>query len=161
MQYILINLFWVVALLGIDQAIKYWAVEVLQPVGSIPVIPHVVELRFTYNQGMAFSMLSGKQLLLVLVTGVLLIGVAYWLFFRCRDNLLMRASMILVLGGGLGNFIDRVLNGQVVDYINLLFMRFAIFNFADICLCVGCGLWALSIFLEEAHTNPDKTQKEN
>lgn len=161
MQYILINLFWVVALLGIDQAIKYWAVEVLQPVGSIPVIPHVVELRFTYNQGMAFSMLSGKQLLLVLVTGVLLIGVAYWLFFRCRDNLLMRASMILVLGGGLGNFIDRVLNGQVVDYINLLFMRFAIFNFADICLCVGCGLWALSIFLEESHTNAEKTQKEN
>lgn len=161
MQYILINLLCVAALLGIDQAIKYWAVEVLQPVGSIPVIPHVVELRFTYNQGMAFSMLSGKQLLLVLVTGVLLIGVAYWLFFRCRDNLLMRASMILVLGGGLGNFIDRVLNGQVVDYINLLFMRFAIFNFADICLCVGCGLWALSIFLEETHTNPEKTQKEN
>lgn len=161
MQYILINLICVVALLGIDQAIKYWAVEVLQPVGSMPLIPHVVELRFTYNQGMAFSMLSGKQLLLVVVTGILLIGVAYWLIFRSRDNLLTRVSLILVLGGGLGNFIDRVLNGQVVDYINLLFMRFAIFNFADICLCVGAGLWALSIILEEYHNDPEKTQKEN
>ncbi|GJN64053.1 signal peptidase II [Faecalibacterium gallinarum] len=161
MQYILINLICVAALLGMDQAIKYWAVEVLQPVGSMPLIPHVVELRFTYNQGMAFSMLSGKQLLLVVVTGILLIGVAYWLFFRSRENLLTRVSLILVLGGGLGNFIDRVLNGQVVDYINLLFMRFAIFNFADICLCVGAGLWALSIFLEECHNGPEKTQKEN
>lgn len=161
MQYILINLICVAALLGMDQAIKYWAVEVLQPVGSMPLIPHVVELRFTYNQGMAFSMLSGKQLLLVVVTGILLIGVAYWLFFRSRENLLTRVSLILVLGGGLGNFIDRVLNGQVVDYINLLFMRFAIFNFADICLCVGAGLWALSIFLEECHNGFEKTQKEN
>ena len=56
---------------------------------------------------------------------------------------------ILVLGGGIGNLIDRVLNGEVVDYINVLFMRFAVFNFADICVCVGVALWVLVIFLEE------------
>ena len=50
-----------------------------------------------------------------------------------------------------GNLIDRVLNGVVVDYINLLFMQFAVFNFADICVCVGVGLWVLEIFLEELH----------
>ena len=161
MHYILINLICVAALLGMDQAIKYWAVEVLQPVGSMPLIPHVVELRFTYNQGMAFSMLSGKQLLLVVVTGILLIGVAYWLFFRSRENRHTRGSLILVPGGGLGHFIDRVLNGQGVDYINLLLMRFALFTFADIRLCVGAGLWALSIFLEECHNGSEKTQKEN
>ena len=54
-----------------------------------------------------------------------------------------------VLGGGIGNLIDRVLNGEVVDYINVLFMRFAVFNFADICVCVGVALWVLVIFLEE------------
>ena len=48
-----------------------------------------------------------------------------------------RAAWTLVLGGGVGNLIDRVLNGVVVDYINVLFMRFAIFNFADICVCVA------------------------
>ena len=53
------------------------------------------------------------------------------------------------VGGGVGNLIDRVLNGVVVDYINVLFMRFAIFNFADICVCVGVALWVLVIFLEE------------
>ena len=61
---------------------------------------------------------------------------------------------VLVLGGGIGNLIDRIAEGRVVDYINLLFMRFAVFNFADICVCVGMGLWILAIILEERR-NPE------
>ena len=149
MTYVILNLVLVAALIGIDQAIKYWAVEVLQPVGAMPLIPHVVELHFTYNQGMSFSLLSGQRWLLVGVTSVALVAVAYWLFFRCRSDRLRQAAFVLVLAGGIGNLIDRIVSGQVVDYINLLFMRFAIFNFADICICVGVGLWVLSIFFEE------------
>ena len=137
------------ALVGADQAIKFWAVQALEPVGSMPLIPHVVELRFVLNQGMAFSLLSGKQLFLILATSAALLLVAYWLFFRSRGKYLQQAALILVLGGGIGNLIDRVLNGEVVDYINVLFMRFAVFNFADICVCVGVALWVLVIFLEE------------
>ena len=66
----------------------------------------------------------------------------------------------ILLGGGIGNLIDRVLNGEVVDYINLLFMRFAVFNFADICVCVGVALWVLVIFLEELHEDTKKGPKE-
>ena len=66
----------------------------------------------------------------------------------------------ILLGGGIGNLIDRVLNGEVVDYINLLFMRFAVFNFADICVCVGVGLWVLVIFLEELHAENGQSPKE-
>ena len=80
------------------------------------------------------------------------------LVFRSRGKYLQQAAMILVLGGGIGNLIDRVLNGEVVDYINLLFMRFAVFNFADICVCVGVGLWVLVIFLEELHGENAKEQ---
>ena len=151
MAYVILNLVCVAALVGIDQAIKLWAVNVLAPVEAITVIPHVVELRFVLNQGMAFSLLSGKQLFLILATSAALILVAYWLFFRSRGKRLQQAALILVLGGGLGNLIDRVLNGEVVDYINLLFMRFAVFNFADICVCVGVALWVLVILLEETH----------
>ena len=128
MAYVVFNLLAAAALIGIDQAIKLWATNVLQPVGAMPLIPHVVELRFVLNQGMAFSLLSGKQLFLIIAT-----------------------SIALILAGGIGNLIDRVLNGEVVDYINLLFMQFAVFNFADICVCVGVGLWVLEIFLEELH----------
>ena len=137
MAFVVFNLLAAAALIGIDQAIKLWATNVLQPIGAMPLIPHVVELRFVLNQGMAFSLLSGKQLFLIAAT-----------------------SAALVLGGGIGNLIDRVLNGEVVDYINLLFMQFAVFNFADICVCVGVGLWVLVIFLEELHAENGQSPKE-
>ena len=157
MAFVLFNLAAVAALIGIDQLIKLWAVQVLQPVGAMPFIPHVGELRFVLNPGMAFSLLSGKQLFLIIATSVALLAVAYGLFFRSRGKRLQQAA--LVLGGGIGNLIDRVLNGEVVDYINLLFMRFAVFNFADICVCVGVALWVLVIFLDEVHAD-DAASKE-
>ena len=160
MAFVIFNLLCVAALIGADQAIKAWAVSVLQPAGAMPLIPHVVELRFVLNQGMAFSLLSGKQLFLIIATSAALLLVAYWLFFRSRNNRLQQAALILVLGGGIGNLIDRVLNGEVVDYINVLFMRFAVFNFADICVCVGVALWVLVIFLEELHEDTKKGPKE-
>ena len=147
MAFVIFNLLCVAALIGADQAIKAWAVRVLQPVGAMPLIPHVVELRFVLNQGMAFSLLSGKQLFLIIATSAALLLVAYWLFFRSRNNRLQQAALILVLGGGIGNLIDRV-----------LFMRFAVFNFADICVCVGVALWVLVIFLEELHEDSAKEQ---
>ena len=148
----------VAALVGIDQLIKLWASNVLQPVGAMPLIPHVVELRFVLNQGMAFSLLSGKQLFLILATSAALLLVAYLLFFRSRGKLLQQIAFILVLAGGIGNLIDRVLNGEVVDYINPLFIDFAVFNFADILVCVGVALWVLVILLEEVEDKPSKEQ---
>ena len=159
MAYVILNLVCVAALVGIDQAIKLWATQYLAPVEAITVIPHVVELRFVLNQGMAFSLLSGKQLFLIIATSIALILVAYGLFFRSRGRYLQQAALLLILAGGIGNLIDRVLNGEVVDYINLLFMRFAVFNFADICVCVGVALWVLVIFLDEVHAD-DAASKE-
>ncbi len=160
MAFVIINLVCVAALVGADQLIKLWAVRALAPVGAMPLIPHLVELRFVLNQGMAFSLLSGKQLFLIVATSAALLLVAYELFFRSRGKLLQRIAFILVLGGGIGNLIDRVLNGEVVDYINLLFMNFAVFNFADICVCVGVALWVLVIFLEELHSGDRSSRKE-
>ena len=142
MAYVILNLVCVAALVGIDQLIKLWASNVLQ--------------RFVLNQGMAFSLLSGKQLFLILATSAALLLVAYLLFFRSRGKLLQQIAFILVLAGGIGNLIDRVLNGEVVDYINPLFIDFAVFNFADILVCVGVALWVLVILLEEVEDKPSK-----
>ena len=101
MAYVIFNLLCVAVLIGIDQGIKFWAVHVLMPVGTLPLIPHVVELRFVLNQGMAFSLLSGRQLFLIVATSAALILVAYWLLFRSRNNRLQQAALILVLGGQL------------------------------------------------------------
>ena len=137
-----------IAALAADQGIKLWASSVLQPVTAMPVIPGIVELRFVLNDGMAFSMLSGKQGFLIGVTSLALCVVAYLLFTEKMFGRVGNAGLLLVLAGGIGNLIDRALNGVVVDYINLLFMRFAVFNFADICVCVGVGLLILDVLLD-------------
>lgn len=143
----ILSLLAAVALVGIDQAIKAWATAELLPVGAIPVVPGVVELRYYLNDGMAFSMLSGKQGLLIAVTSITLLCVLAALLLRKMD-LLERAAWTLVLGGGVGNLIDRALNGMVVDYINPLFINFAVFNFADVCVCTGVGLLLLWVLLD-------------
>lgn len=147
MLYGLVSILAVAALAGVDQLVKAWATAVLLPVGAMPLIPHVVELRYILNDGMAFSMLSGQRVLLIAVTGIML-GVLLLMLLVRKMPLLERAAWVLIVGGGLGNLIDRVLNGVVVDYFNLLFMNFAVFNVADICVCVGVGLLALKLLLE-------------
>ena len=137
-------------LVAADQGIKAWATAQLMPVGVMAVLPGIVELRYILNDGMAFSMLAGKQGILIGVTSLMLIGVLVWLL-RGQMPPLERVAWTLVLGGGIGNLIDRVLNGVVVDYINVLFMNFAVFNFADICVCCGVGLLILSILLDDRH----------
>ena len=146
----LISLVAAALLVAADQGIKAWATAQLMPVGVMAVLPGIVELRYVLNDGMAFSMLAGKQGILIGVTSLMLIGVLVWLL-RGDMPLLERISWTLVLGGGIGNLIDRVLNGVVVDYINVMFMHFAVFNFADICVCCGVGLLILSILLDGRH----------
>lgn len=119
-----------------DQLIKHWATAVLQPLGAVTVWPGVLELHYYLNDGMAFSMLAGKRMLLIGMTSVMLLCVLLVLLFR-KMGLWERISWILILGGGIGNLIDRFFNGVVVDYINVLFVNFAVFNFADICITTG------------------------
>ena len=142
----------------VDQLIKLWATVELLPVGSKPFIPHVLELYYLLNDGMSFSMLSGKRTLLVIVTGVMLAVLAGMLLLRKMPRL-ERAAWILVVGGGVGNLIDRIRTGVVVDYLNRLFINFSVFNFADVCICVGVGLLVLSLLLDMRREQKAKQQK--
>lgn len=126
-------------LVGVDQFIKQWATAVLQPMGALTLLPGVVELRYYLNDGMAFSMLAGQRGLLIGMTSVMLLCVLVMLLVR-RMPVCERVAWTLVLGGGAGNLIDRFVSGVVVDYVNLLFIDFAVFNFADICITTGIGL---------------------
>lgn len=135
-------------LVAVDQLIKAWATDVLLPQEAIQVLPGIVELRYYLNNGMAFSMLEGRQTLLIGATSLMLAAVLLALLFYKKMTPLERVAWTLVLGGGVGNLIDRVCNGVVVDYINPLFINFAVFNFADICVCTGVGVLVLSILLD-------------
>lgn len=134
-------------LAAIDQLIKRWVTAVLLPVGQMPFLPGIVELRYVLNDGCAFSMLSGRQGVLIAFTSVALAGVLIWLCNK-KLPLVERIAWTLVFAGGVGNLIDRVRWRQVVDYLNLLFMDFAVFNFADVCVTAGVGFLILALLLD-------------
>lgn len=146
-------------LVVIDQLLKSWATAELLPVGSMTLIPHVVELRYSLNEGMAFSLLWGKQGFLIAVTSVALLVLLGYLLLR-KMPVLERIAWTMVLGGGVGNLIDRIVSGQVVDYINFLFMDFAIFNFADICVTVGVALLFVYVLWAELKDRKKKSSGE-
>lgn len=136
-------------LIGLDQAVKFWARTVLQPVGVMPMIPHVLQLRYLLNTGAAFSMLAGKQWFLTVFTGVVLAVMGGYLVLGGPKKRLETAAWLLVLAGGVGNLIDRAARGAVVDLFEPVFINFAVFNVADIFICTGFGLLLLYYLLEE------------
>lgn len=136
-------------LVGLDQSVKLWARTVLQPVGAMPLIPHILQLRYLLNTGAAFSMLAGKQGFLTFFTGAVLAAMAGYLILSGPKKRLESAAWLLVLAGGIGNLIDRAARGAVVDLFEPLFIEFAVFNVADIFICTGFGLLLLYYLIEE------------
>ena len=136
-----------VILIGLDQLIKYWALTQLQPISTIPIIQDVLHLTYSENRGAAFSILTGKTELLILISIVLLLMLAYMLFSKKITHPLGIFSTCLVISGGIGNMIDRVFRpgNFVVDYIDFRLINFAIFNLADI--CIVCGTFLLLFYL--------------
>ena len=135
-----------VALVAVDQLVKYLVLQNIPLGGHVPFIPHLVELTYVQNTGAAFALFEEHTWLLALVSlamSVVLV-VALWKgFFR---HPLGRLTLTLLLAGAVGNLIDRAFRGFVVDMFNLLFMNFAVFNGADICVVVGgisAGLYYL------------------
>ena len=130
---------WIALLVALADRLTKVLVARLCPRGGV-LIPGIINLRPVENQGIAFSMLSGKGLGLVLFTAALIAGLLAWLVTHPDDPPLLRAGLWLIAGGGLGNLYDRLAMGSVSDFIELAFMRFAVFNVADVCICVGAGL---------------------
>ena len=125
------------ALVALDQLVKYLVLEHIPLGAHVPFIPHIVELTFVKNTGAAFSILSEHTWLLALVSLVMsgVLAAAIWKNFFHHP--LGKLTLTLLLGGAVGNLIDRVFRGFVVDMFNVLFMNFAVFNVADICVVVG------------------------
>ena len=139
-------------LVALDQLTKYLATIYLAPVGEIPFIPYLMNLRYVLNEGMAFSMLSGKRWLLVAATGAALLAIAVYLVRKKpagRLGMLEYGAWILVFAGGVGNLIDRVRTGYVVDFFATTFVDFAVFNVADCFITVGVALLVLWLICGE------------
>ena len=135
-----------------DQVTKVWAVNVLQPVGTMECIPGLINFYFlpNGNSGAAWGLFAGKQTLLIIVTVVMLVGILIYMLAGKVKNHLAFFSLVMIVAGGIGNLIDRAIQHYVVDFIQFSFWKsFPIFNVADICVTVGVAIFCIYIFFFE------------
>ncbi|MGT2926989.1 signal peptidase II [Streptococcus cuniculipharyngis] len=139
----------IVILIALEQVTKWWTVKNIDLGELRPFLPGLVSLTYLRNYGAAFSMLQNQQLLFTLVTILVISGATYYLFRTLGKNWLQSLALVLIIAGGLGNFIDRLRQGFVIDMIHLDVIDFAIFNVADIYLTLGVILLMLVFWREE------------
>lgn len=135
----------IVLIIAFDRITKYFAWKQLSDGHTVSFIPNVVQFRYAENTGMAFSMLSGARWAFVALTIVVCCAVLWYLFSNRCGSLWLYWSLGVVLSGGIGNLIDRILYGYVVDFIEPVFVDFAVFNIAD--CAVSCGAAVLIGYL--------------
>ena len=141
----------ILLLILMDQAVKGYVVKEIPLGGMRRFIPKVVSLTYLKNSGAAFSMLENQQWFFTIITLTAMGAAFVYLYRHIKGSLWLLLGLTLIISGGIGNFIDRVLYGFVVDMFHLDFMNFAIFNVADIYLTVGVGLLLIYILREESH----------
>ena len=127
----------------VDQLSKYIVVMFLRPVDTVPIIQDVFHFTYSENPGAAFGMLKDSRWVFMSISVMAIAAMLFFLIkFKPTDKLECLA-ISLIVGGGIGNMIDRILLEYVVDFIDFRLINFAIFNLADSCVCVGAGLLVL------------------
>lgn len=128
-------------LVGIDQLTKWLVVNYIKPQGTVNLISingkEWLNLTYQENTGAAFSILRDKQFFLIILTSIVILGVIILMLSKQVKNKAYLWSFSLIVAGGIGNLIDRICFGYVVDFIDVRIIKFAVFNFADICAVVG------------------------
>lgn len=127
----------IVLIVAFDQLTKLFAVEYLKNGSPADFIRGVVRFNYAENQGMAFSLFSGARWVFVALTFVVCIAALWYLFSGKCKSLWLYWSIGVVVSGGIGNLIDRAFYGYVVDFIEPVFIDFAIFNIADCAVTLG------------------------
>ncbi len=128
----------------------------LMPVDTIPLWEGVFHLTYVENRGIAFGMFSGQRLTFILVT-ILVLALLSYVYSKTRERTnWMKWGVALVYGGAVGNLMERLAKGYVVDFLDFRLIHFPVFNVADIAVCVGAVCLMIHFFLE-----PELGEKNN
>ena len=149
-----------VLLVAVDQITKYIALTQLKPIGSVTFIDGFMDFTFVENRGAAFGIFGGKTWLL-LVISIIICAVLVWAMTKMpktKEYRKLRVTFVLILSGAVGNIIDRALRGYVVDFFEFTFIKWPVFNMADIYVVVGTIVMAVIImfFMKDEKENAGK-----
>lgn len=135
----------------IDQWTKWFIDKRMELYESIPIIENFFYITSHRNKGAAWGILQGQMAFFYIITVVVIVGIIYYMQKHAMDNRLLAISLSLLLGGAIGNFIDRLVRKEVVDFLDFIIINydFPIFNIADSALTIGVFLVLIVTFLDE------------
>lgn len=132
----------IIAIIVTDQFTKYLAETQLAQVRSMPLWENVFHLTYSKNTGAAFSILRNKQSILIIVTLLVMVFLAFYLFksIQSHEPWALNLALAMILGGGIGNLVDRVRLNYVIDFFDFTLINYPIFNVADCFIVLGTVL---------------------
>lgn len=147
-----------ILLVLMDQLSKLWASSALQS-GAIDFIPGFLNFVYVENRGIAFGMLQNMHYIVIPISAIVIVFcVVMAVFAYKKGEKLLVSSLVMVIAGALGNIIDKIRLGYVVDFIHTEFMDFPVFNLADVFICVGAGLLAVYILFFDKEGKNDNNK---
>lgn len=150
-----------IILAALDQIIKYFVTVYLQPVDSVSVIDNLLSLTYVENGGVAFGMFKDMRWIFVILTTIMLVIIIFYMFKKRPQGKFFYICAGMIIGGGIGNLIDRVLYGYVIDYLSLSFFS-PVCNFADYCITIGTVMLMIYIlFFSDVAKNTKKADLRN
>lgn len=140
-----------ILVVAIDQFTKWLIVKYMDLRESISIIDGFLSITSHRNRGAAWGILQGQMVFFIIITIVVIIGIVYFLKNYANQSKIYGIGLGLILGGAIGNFIDRIFRKEVVDFVDTIIFGydFPIFNVADAALCVGVALVIFQIFKED------------
>ncbi len=139
----------------IDQITKLWSVKFLQGFKTIEVVGDFLQFNYIRNYGAAFGFFQNKQLFFIIITSIIIIGII--LFIKINNNSkIMDIVLLMIIGGAIGNLIDRIRLGYVIDFIDVKFGNFydyPVFNIADSFIVVGSILLVYLVLTDKYEAN--------
>ena len=158
-MFVLVTLLSLLTLVGFDQFTKIWAASELAVNGPIVVVEGAFEFRYCENTGVAFSLLEDQRWLFIPLS-ILISVVMLLMLYRSplRRRFLFSCVCVLIAAGGIGNLIDRIVYGYVIDFLYFKLINFPIFNFADCCVSIGAVLlFVFFLFVYKEDETPLRT----
>ena len=147
----------ILGVICLDQLTKWLAVIFLKDIPTFPLWQNVLHFTYVENRGMAFGMLKDHRWVFMVFSTVAIIGLLIYLIRFRPKNIWVQVSLSMIVGGGIGNMIDRIFLGYVIDFIDFTLIDFAVFNVADSFVCVGAGI--LIVYLLIDMVNEAKREK--
>lgn|SRR5690625_542759 len=140
-----------IVVIAIDQITKWFIIKQMELRESIPIIENFFYITSHRNKGAAWGILQDQMLFFYIITVIVVIGIIYYMEKHLRDNKFMAFAFSLILGGAIGNFIDRLFRKEVVDFLDVYIFTYdyPVFNVADMALVIGVALVVIATFIEE------------